>query len=179
MNKLWFGGAAVVVLGIGAFTFVGFEKSTAAPVPTQSVTQTTLQPASQITDTSATVSNLSFTDINGKKISVNPNKKTVLHFLATSCSVCLPTETMLTKFKDMSNVQMISVDVDPQGDSPSTITQFAKVAGSQWPYVLETDQTLIERFHVTELDTVAVLYHNKVIYEGVAPTATQMQKVLA
>lgn len=70
---------------------------------------------------------------------------------------------MLTKFKDMSNIQIILVDVDPQGDNLSMITQFSKVVCSQWPYVLATDPTLIERFHVTELDTVVVLYYNKVI----------------
>ncbi|GMA58197.1 hypothetical protein GCM10025858_27000 [Alicyclobacillus sacchari] len=53
------------------------------------------------------------------------------------------------------------------------------MAGSHWPYVLETNSSLLQKFHVTELDTVVVLYHNKVIYEGVVPSEAQLKKVLA
>ncbi|MCL6593209.1 MAG: hypothetical protein K6T31_04470 [Alicyclobacillus sp.] len=76
-------------------------------------------------------------------------------------------------------VRLVSIDVTPQADDASTIQQFSKAAGARWTYVLATDPSLLERFHVTELDTVVVLYHNQVIFEGVAPTAAQLRKVLA
>ncbi|WP_067620396.1 hypothetical protein [Alicyclobacillus acidiphilus] len=76
-------------------------------------------------------------------------------------------------------MQPISIDVEPQADNQVTIQQFSKAANTHWQYVLATDANLLERFHVTELDTVVVLYHNHVIFDGVAPTAVQLQKVLA
>lgn len=178
MNKLWLGGALVVVLGAGVFGFTRFEDAATASASTGS-TSVAVQPASQQNSaTAAGLSDLSFTDMNGKHITVNPNEKTVLHFMTSSCSDCLPTETTLAKFQNTPGVQLISIDVEPQADNASTIAQFSKTAGSHWPYVLETSSNLLQKFHVTELDTVVVLYHHKVIYEGVVPSEAQLKKVL-
>lgn len=179
MNKLWLGGVLVVVLGAGAFGFTRFGHLASATPST--VASTRVQQPSQAISTSASANetSLHFTDIHGKKISVNPNEKTVLHFMTSSCSSCLPTETTLAKFQHTPGVQLISIDVEPQADNASTIAQFSQVAGSHWPYVMETNSSLIQKFHVTELDTVVVLYHNKVIYEGVVPSEAQLKKVLA
>lgn len=170
--------ALVVVLGVGAFGFTRFEQS--ASTTSSTAPSTTVQQTSQSVRSSGSrkAIGLSFTDINGKKISVNPNEKTALHFMTSSCSSCLPTETALAKFQHTPGVQLISIDVEPQADNASTIAQFSQVAGSHWPYVMETNSSLIQKFHVTELDTVVVLYHNKVIYEGVAPSQSQLKKVL-
>lgn len=121
---------------------------------------------------------MTLTDVAGTKVAINPHEKTVLHFLATSCAVCLPTETMLSHVVGLPNVQLISVDVDPQGDNATTIAQFSAAAKSNWPYVLETSSSLVNQFHVSELDTVVVLFHNRVIFDGVAPSLAQMKKVL-
>lgn len=172
MKKIWLGGALALVLAGGAVGWTQFGRAASA---TSSASQAATQ---TVTTSSAHVAALSFTDINGKRISVNPNEKTVLHFMTSSCSSCLPTETTLAGFQHMPGVQLISIDVEPQADNRSTIVQFSQVAGSHWPYVLETNSSLIQRFHVTELDTVIVLYHNHVIFDGVVPSASQLQKVL-
>lgn len=179
MKKIWLGGALVMVLGVGALAFHHFEHTATALASTGPQSAVSENTREQGRTPAAGLSSLSFTDINGKTISVNPNKKTVLHFMTSSCSSCLPTETTLTQFQDMPGVQLISIDVEPQADNASTIAQFSKAAGSHWPYVLETNSSLIQKFHVTELDTVVVLYHNKVVYEGVVPSAAQLKKVLA
>ena len=179
MNKLWLGGALVVVLGVGTFGFTRFEHTATGSASTGSQSAAAQQTSQQSSATATGLSVLIFTDVNGKRISVNPNEKTVLHFMTSSCSDCLPTETTLAKFQNTPGVQLISIDVEPQADNASTIAQFSKVADSHWPYVLETNSSLIQKFHVTELDTVVVLYHNKVIYNGAVPSEAQLKQVLA
>ncbi|KPV43843.1 TlpA family protein disulfide reductase [Alicyclobacillus ferrooxydans] len=179
MNKMWLGGALVIVLGAGVIGFTRFEHVSTASASTGPQSAAVQQTSQQSSATAVGLSDLSFTDVSGKVISVNPNDKTVLHFMTSSCSDCLPTETTLAKFQNTQGVKLVSIDVEPQADNASTIAQFSKVAGSHWPYVLETNSSLLQKFHVTELDTVVVLYHNKVIYEGVVPSAAQLKKVLA
>lgn len=116
--------------------------------------------------------------IAGRTVAVNPDQKTVLHFMVSFCTSCLPTEHMLTQFAGTPGVRIISVDIDPRNDSAAMLAQFAQVAGARWPHVLATGTRLINRFHVTELDTVVVLYHNQVIFDQVAPTAAQLRQVL-
>lgn len=178
MNRIWLGGALVVVLGAGVFGFTRFERAGTVSASTESQSVAVHQTSQHNSATAAGLSELSFTDMSGKHITVNPNEKTVLHFMTSSCSSCLPTETTLAKFQNTPGVQLISIDVEPQADNASTIAQFAQVAHSHWPYVLETNSSLIQKFHVTELDTVVVLQHNKVIYEGVVPSAAQLKQVL-
>ncbi|KRW91958.1 hypothetical protein SD51_05510 [Alicyclobacillus tengchongensis] len=179
MNKLWLGGALVVVVGAGVFGFTRFEHTTTASGSTSSPSAASRQTSLHNETTATGVGDLSFTDVNGKRITVNPNEKTVLHFMTSSCSDCLPTEMALAKFQNVPGLQLISIDVEPQADNANTVAQFSQVARSHWPYVLETNASLIQKFHVTELDTVVVLYHNKVIYEGVVPSEGQLKKVLA
>ncbi|SDW23997.1 hypothetical protein SAMN04489725_103179 [Alicyclobacillus hesperidum] len=106
------------------------ERATAAPTATGSLSATAEQTSQQTSATATGLSDLTFTDVHGKRITVNPNEKTVLHFMTSSCSDCLPTETALAKFQNMPGVQLISIDVEPQADNASTIAQFAQVAGS-------------------------------------------------
>lgn len=168
MKNIWPAGALVLVLAAGVVGWNQFGRAASQ--------STVLQTAeSGVNDATA----LTFTDIGGKWISVNPDEKTVLHFMTSSCSDCLPTETMLTKFQRLPGVQLISIDVEPQTDNGDTIAWFSHVAGSHWPYVPDTISALVGRFHVTELDTVVVLYHNRVIFDSVVPSAAQLQKVLA
>lgn len=165
MKKLLLGIGLLAVLGVGAFGFSRFERTVSAVSPN----------GAQTADAAGI---LTLTAVNGQRITVNPNEKTVLHFMTSSCSECLPTEINLAGFQHTKGVRLISVDVEPQTDTPATIAQFSRIAGSHWPYVLETSPALLQRFHVTALDTVIVLYHSKVIFDAVAPSRTQLRSVL-
>ncbi|WP_035462572.1 TlpA family protein disulfide reductase [Alicyclobacillus macrosporangiidus] len=172
-RPMWLGGALVVLIGVGVYGIVHFEQGGPRPA---------LQPSAQTaatSDGSTPASDFTLVDTAGRRMVIDPNEKTVLHFLTTSCADCLPTETALAQFQNDPHVRLISIDVTPQANDASTIQQFSKAAGAHWPYVLATDASLLERFHVTGLDTVVVLYHNQIIFEGVAPTPAQLQKVLA
>lgn len=126
----------------------------------------------------ATNTSLELTAVNGQTIAVNPNEKTVLHFMTSSCGDCIGTEESLTKFAHTADVQIISVDAEPQVDNLSTIQAFKKATGATWDYVLLKNPALINEFHVTELDTVVILYHGKVIYNGIAPSTSTLKRVL-
>ncbi|UOF90897.1 TlpA family protein disulfide reductase [Fodinisporobacter ferrooxydans] len=175
----------IVMILIVAVAGIGFASSKFIHRASSATTQPAKQTATKQTDAktqqqqAVSVSNLSMTDINGKPVKIDPNKLTVLHFMVTSCSTCLPTEETLTKFQNQNNVQLISIDVDPQNDNADSIQTFKKATGATWPYVMDTNQSLIQQFHITELDTVIVLHHGQVIYKGVAPSSADLKKVLA
>lgn len=164
MKRLWYRyilAGAVVLLGSTALVSKG-------GVPWVGAAQRTSSTPSLVLQTTA-----------DRTVAINPSQKTILHFMVSFCTSCLPTERMLTQFAGTTGVKIISVDIDPQNDSAAMVARFAEVAGAHWPHVLATGTRLINQFHVTELDTVVVLYHNQVIFDQVAPTATQLRQVLA
>ncbi|KYP79793.1 TlpA family protein disulfide reductase [Ferroacidibacillus organovorans] len=176
MNKwvLSLGLVVIVGIGISAVNAVGRQ----AQVSNVNAPPTTSQTHSTATG-NVGYQSLSFHTVSGQVLHVNPNKKTVLHFMTSTCASCVPTERMLTKFSSMPGVQIISVDINPQNDNLRTIQQFERTAHSNWPYVMETTPYFIDTFHVTELDTVVVLEHGHVIFNKVLPSFAQLKKVLA
>ncbi len=204
VKKVLLGIALFVVLGVGVFGFSRFGRvglaASADAFPAASGTGAAASPAAQQSGTAgstgpsassgsapsstsvqsnATVGALTLTAVTGARIVVNPAQKTVLHFMTSSCSECLPTEIMLAKFQHAPGVQLISIDVQPQTDTAATIAQFSRIAHSHWPYVLEGTPALVQRFHITALDTVIVLYHNSVVFSAVAPSRQQLAAVLS
>lgn len=73
MNKIWLGGALVVVLGVGAFGFIRLEHAATASTSTGPQSAVVQQTSQQSSGTVAWLSDLSFTDVSGKHITVNPN----------------------------------------------------------------------------------------------------------
>ncbi|MCY0868973.1 MAG: hypothetical protein OWT27_00070 [Firmicutes bacterium] len=116
--------------------------------------------------------------LGGRSIRVNPADYTVLDFMSSSCADCLQTAATLRHFEHRKGIELISVDVAPQVDSAATIAAFERIAQTGWPYVLEKTPGLIDRFHVTELDTVVVLHDGRVVYHGISPSVSQLQQVL-
>ena len=165
----------LLVLGAGflAVRKIG-ETGTATPVSVAAASAAAAAPARA----KSTAALLTLTSVSGKPITINPNQKTVLHFMVSSCTSCVATEIRLTKFDRLSGVRIISVDVDPQVDNLTTIHAFRQATGATWPYVMDTHQALIDKFHITQLDTVLVLYHNRVIFNQVAPAAAVLRKAL-
>ncbi|MCY0892316.1 MAG: hypothetical protein OWR52_02230 [Acidibacillus sp.] len=158
--------ALIVLVGVGygaVHTVEGQTKATAVAASLKAPTA---------------IAPLTLTDVNGQTIAVNPNNKTVLHFMMSTCADCIGMEKSLTKFAHSPGVQIISLDVDPENDNLSTIQDFKKITGATWNYVLLKNSALINKYHVTELDTVVVLYHNKVIYDGVSPSVSTLKQVL-
>lgn len=53
-----------------------------------------------------------------------------------------------------------------------------KIAKANWPYTIDKDQLLIRKFNVTSIDTVVIVYQNKIIFSGVNPSPAELEKLL-
>ncbi|RED75987.1 TlpA family protein disulfide reductase [Cohnella phaseoli] len=162
----------IAIVGIGYFAVTKFGgAATAGGVKTTDLVSNTVG--------QSVVSDLSFTDIDGKSVTVDPNKKTILHFMiSTGCSSCAETEISLLKFANNPNVDLVGIAIDPANDTKDTIREFTQYTKSDWPHVIDMDQSLIQKFKVTSIDTVLVVYQNQIIFSGVKPSPSELQKVL-
>jgi cytochrome oxidase Cu insertion factor (SCO1/SenC/PrrC family) len=124
-------------------------------------------------------SNLTFTDIDEKTVKVDPNKKTILHFIiSTGCTSCGDSEINLAKFSNKANLDLVSIAIDPSNDTKESMHEFMKATKAQWPHIIDKDHSLIGKFHVTSIDSVIVLYQNKIVFSGVDPSPSELEKVL-
>lgn len=180
MKKIGLIALLLIVLGGGFFAVKKLGQPASAQTVAASTQQgTTVSEKTNAPSALAKSSGLTLTSVSGKTLTINPNEKTVLHFMVSSCATCVATETELTKFAHLPGVQIVSIDIDPQNDNLNTIQSFKQATKASWPYVMDKNQSLVNKFNVTELDTVVVLYHNKVILDEIAPSTSTLRKVLA
>ncbi len=94
-------------------------------------------------------------DIQGQTVTLAEGRPTILYFVAAWCSSCAYGESQLRQVYDRYGhaVRMITVDVDPQQDTPQMVATFAKNYGGPWPAVLDQGQRLTRLYHVTSLDS--------------------------
>ena len=165
MRKFRFGllATALVVLVTGCGAPVAQSAQPKTPTPT-------------VTGTSQ--GDFKLTSITGKPVVINPNQKTLLYFMALGCSSCVTGEMNLAQNIQHIHANVISVDVQPQ-DTPSELETFMKQTGATWPHVIDKNQSLIQKYQISYLDTVVILFHNKVIYKGIAPSAKTIEKELS
>lgn len=162
----------LAVIGIGYFAVTKLGGSSGAGV---------VKTSGQASKTAGnpTVSNLSFTDIDEKVVKVDPNKKTVLHFMiSTGCPSCTVMAGNLTKFADNPTVDLVSIAMDSVNDTKETIQDFRETTQAKWPFTIDKDQSLIKKFNVTSIDTVMIIYQNRIIFSGVYPSISELENVL-
>lgn len=115
-------------------------------------------------------------DIQGQTVTLAAGKPTLLYFVAAWCSSCAYGESQLRQVYDRYGqaVRLITVDVDPQQDTPRMVAAFAKDYGGPWPAVLDQGQRLTRLYHVTSLDSsYLVNARGVIVYAAQAPlTAT-------
>lgn len=122
---------------------------------------------------------MTLTDIHGKTVHVNPNRKTLVYFMAAWCGSCIEGERKLTTLEKDTKAPMLSIDVSPEYDKKKSIEQFIQLSHSHWPHVLDKNHTYMQQFHIQSLDTVVVLFHHQVIFKAIQPSNTKLKKVLA
>lgn len=160
-------------LGLLATALVALLSGCGAPSPQSPQPKATI-PIS----TGTSSSHLNLMTITGKPIAINPNQKTLLYFMALGCSSCVTGEMKLVKNLPHIHANVISVDVQPQ-DTPSELEGFMKQTGATWPHVIDKNQSLIQKYQISYLDTVVILFHYKVIYKGIAPSAQTIETELS
>jgi len=82
---------------------------------------------------------------------LDDGRPVVLDFIYTSCTeICPVTSQIFSEFqqklgRDATHVKMVSISIDPEYDTPSRLTQYAKKynAGTQWQHYTGTQESSI------------------------------------
>lgn len=111
-------------------------------------------------------------DIQGQTVTLAAGKPTLMYFVAAWCSSCAYGDTQLRQVYDRYGhaVRLITVDVDPQQDTPQMVAAFAKNYGGPWPAVLDQGERLTQLYHITTLDSsYLVNAQGVIVYAAQAP----------
>lgn len=135
------GGAVVLVAG-----WLGLRSAGA----------TTVRPTGEVgTAVGDTAPSFTVRDIQGRVVGLAAHRPTLLYFVAAWCSSCAYGDTQLRQVYARYGhaVRLITVDVDPQQDTPQMVAAFAHAYGGPWPVVRDTSLTLARLYQVRSLDT--------------------------
>lgn len=178
-------GALVLALGALGFAFLGGSESSSEPAELAPLgTKADLTAETVGTSVGKRAPEFSLTSIDGDAIPYDSDKPTVIFYMAAWCTECIPEERALATLHGRygDQVQIISVDVDPQNDSAADTRRFQRQYGGPWPHALSGEMARL--FRVSSLDTTLVLNrHNVITYRDEHPTdyetlRRQVRKVL-
>lgn len=119
--------------------------------------------------------------LNAGPVKVPNGQPTVVYFMSAGCGSCISGEQQLAHVAAITSasVQWLSLDVDPGYDTPKAVLSMAHYTGAHWPQAFGTN-AIINAYHVTQLDMVAVIAKNgKLLYDGALPSNTQLQTLIA
>lgn len=117
-------------------------------------------------------------DIQGQAVQIDPNKTAVLFFMAAWCSSCYELESDLKEVAKNPDVQVITIDVDPQQDTKEDLVKVQQTYGGPWPHLLDSGSDLLKKFQVNSLDTIIIVKNGKIVYRSIKPSLKTMQEVI-
>ncbi|MES0856235.1 TlpA disulfide reductase family protein [Geobacillus sp. G4] len=117
-------------------------------------------------------------DIEGNTVNIDDEKPTVLFFMAAWCVSCAEIEQSLKEVAKDKNVQVVTVDVDPQIDKKEHLAAFQRTYGGSWPHVFDADLSLVKLFGVNSLDTVVVVKDEKVVHKSIRPNIQTIKEAI-
>jgi thiol-disulfide isomerase/thioredoxin len=118
--------------------------------------------------------------LNAGTVRVPTTRPTVVYFMSSSCGSCISGEQQLAHIaaRTPATVQWLSLDVDPGYDTPKAVLTVARLTGAHWPQAFAT-QTIIQAYHVTQLDMVAVIAQDgALLYDGALPSSTRLTALI-
>ncbi len=118
--------------------------------------------------------------LNAGTIHVPTTRPTVVYFMSAGCGSCISGEQQLAHLatKTPASVQWLSLDVDPGYDTPQAVLSMAHFTGARWPQAFATN-AMIQAYHVTQLDMVAVIAKNgTLLYDGALPSSTRLTTLI-
>lgn len=140
-----------------------------APTATASASRTgTMAPAFQVAS------------FNAGTIRVPMDKPTVVYFMSAGCGSCISGEQQLAHLaaQTPASVQWLSLDVDPGYDTRQAVLSMAHSTGAHWPQAFGTN-AIIQAYHVTQLDMVAVIAKNgTLLYDGALPSNARLTTLI-
>ena len=185
---MWLGGLATIaaVAGVGYHLLV--RPAATQPIHPVSVVRTASS-ASPPTATTPPVSTVptgsappfQVASLNAGTVTVPDGRPTVVYFMSAGCGSCISGEQQLAQLatRTPAAVQWLSLDVDPGYDTRTAVLSMAHYTGAHWPQAFGTN-AIINAYHVTQLDMVAVIAKNgQLLYDGALPSNTQLQTLIA
>ena len=118
--------------------------------------------------------------LNAGIIRVPMAKPMVVYFMSAGCGSCISGEQQLAQVaaKTPTSVQWLSLDVEPGYDTSQAVLSMARSTGAHWPQAFATN-AMIQAYHVTQLDTVAVIAKNgTLLYDGALPSNTRLTTLI-
>lgn len=118
--------------------------------------------------------------LNAGTIRVPMAKPTVVYFMSAGCGSCISGEQQLAHLaaKTPASVQWLSLDVDPGYDTRKAVLNMAQSTGAHWPQAFGTN-AIIQAYHVTQLDMVAVIAKNgTLLYDGALPSNARLTTLI-
>ena len=149
-----FGFLALAVIVVAIVWLVFFTSPQNPTQPTQTTTTTrTLAPDFTLTDVSGSPIRLS--DQRGKVV--------VLEFMRTTCPHCANEMSQLASVHDRfgSDVTMISVSVDPQGDTDEVLKAYATEHNAAWVWARDTSSNAVASLYgISGVPTIIIIDAN-------------------
>jgi cytochrome oxidase Cu insertion factor (SCO1/SenC/PrrC family) len=146
---------AVIVVAIVWLVFTSPQNPTQ---PTQTTT------SAQVT-TNAVAPDFTLTDVNGTPIRLSDQrgKVVVLEFMRTTCPHCANEMSQLASVHDQfgPDVTMISVSVDPQGDTNEVLKAYAAEHNATWIWARDTsDNSVTSLYGISGVPTIFIIDSN-------------------
>ena len=139
----------------------------------------------QTTTTRALAPDFTLTDVNGTpvRLSDQRGKVVVLEFMQTTCPHCANEMSQLASVHDRfgSDVTMISVSVDPQGDTDEVLRAYAAEHNAPWVWARDTSSnTVASLYGISGVPTVIIIDANGRIVQvntGETSSSTLIQQI--
>lgn len=188
MKAIWALGG---LLTLSALMGVGYHLThTVAPAARAAAARTTPPQTAESSATPTSASSTGSADpqapafqvasLNAGTIRVPMARPTVVYFMSASCGSCISGEQQLARVaaQTPASVQWVSLDVDPGYDTPQAVLSMAQYTGAHWPQAFGTN-AIIQAYHVTQLDMVAVIAKNgALLYDGALPSLTHLKTLI-
>ena len=126
-----------------------------------------------------TINNEKTQPISSEKIS--SEKPTLIYFMASWCPTCVAGEKVFKQIHNKygNNVQLITVDMDPQRDTEQDLKDFQRQYGGEWTHLIDKEYELTKKYQVKQLEEVFLIDSNQeVVYHAVNPSFDDLQKEL-
>lgn len=170
---------ALIAAGCGTTTASNASHQTTPAAGASKTAPTSSTPATA-PQTSGPAPAFTVADTDGQTITVPSAHTTVLFFMAAWCGSCAAGEHQLAQLQPKlpRGVQMVSLDVTPQSDTPAALDKLAAAAGAKWPQAFASTM-VISAYKVTYLDTVAVVSpKGQLLYEGPIPSSPKLLSIV-
>lgn len=121
-------------------------------------------------------------DIHGNTVQSVSNKPTAIFFLASWCPTCIPGEKILAELQKKvgEDVQLITVDIDPDTDTVEDLANFQKKHGGEWPHILDETREMTKFFGITYLEEVIILNEKgEITFRDFNPPLKKLEEKIA